>query len=181
MQNGKESILKKRIVITVIMVIVIVAAVAIFVMQKRDRTPNAGQLDDHLALSTTATTTDHTIEAASSDPTEHELVEADAYLKIELVGLGLIFEPLALTETRDIELPQPNGELNVIHITENSIEMVHSNCPGQDCIKQGIVTLANRDSRALYNMIICLPNQVVLELLSPEEAAADMAAYAAGD
>ena len=36
-------------------------------------------------------------------------------------------------------------------------------------MKQGTVTLENRDERILYNMIICLPNQVMLELYTPEE------------
>lgn len=167
--------MKKKIGIAAIAVVIIAIGITIFVTQKRDRTPNAGPLDEHLSSATTATTNAN----MTSDSTAFELVEADAYLKIELVGLGLIFEPLALTEERDLELPQPNGELNVVHITEHSIEMVHSNCPGQDCVKQGIVTLENRDTRALTNMIICLPNQVILELLTPEEALADMAAYAA--
>ena len=55
--------------------------------------------------------------------------------------------------------------------------MLSSTCKNQQCIHQGVVSLANRDSRALYNQIICLPNQVILELLTPEEAAAEMAGY----
>ena len=47
--------------------------------------------------------------------------------------------------------------------------MKSSPCDNQDCVKQGEVTLANKDERILSNMIICLPNQVVLELYTPEE------------
>ena len=32
------------------------------------------------------------------------------------------------------------------------------------------MTLDNIEERILFNMVICLPNQVTLELLTPEEA-----------
>ena len=47
--------------------------------------------------------------------------------------------------------------------------MEEANCQNQDCVGQGEVTLENRYERILSNMIICLPNQVVLQLYSPEE------------
>ena len=37
-------------------------------------------------------------------------------------------------------------------------------------MQQVEVTLENRDSRVLANMIICLPNEVILEVLTPAEA-----------
>ena len=58
---------------------------------------------------------------------------------------------------------------NVIHLTPDSVWMEDSTCEGHDCVKQGKVTLENRETRILSNMIICLPNQVVLELYTPEE------------
>ncbi len=45
-----------------------------------------------------------------------------------------------------------------------------SNCDNQDCVHQGKVTLDNRENRVLMNMIICLPNRVVLTLLDAQEA-----------
>ncbi len=47
--------------------------------------------------------------------------------------------------------------------------MEESNCPNQDCLRQGEVTLESRKERVLANMIVCLPHQLVLELLSREE------------
>ena len=47
--------------------------------------------------------------------------------------------------------------------------MEDSTCANHDCIDQGIVTLENRKERILGNMIICLPNQVCLQLYTPEE------------
>lgn len=58
---------------------------------------------------------------------------------------------------------------NVIHLTPDGVYMEDSTCENHDCIGQGEVTLENKDSRILSNMIICLPNQVMLALYTPEE------------
>lgn len=58
---------------------------------------------------------------------------------------------------------------NVVHITSEGMYMERSTCENQDCVEQGTVTLDNRQERALFNMIVCLPNQVMLELYTPEE------------
>ena len=58
---------------------------------------------------------------------------------------------------------------NVIHLTPEGVYMESSTCENHDCIEEGIVTLENRKDRILGNMIICLPNQVTLQLLTPEE------------
>ena len=48
--------------------------------------------------------------------------------------------------------------------------MESSNCENQNCIGQGEVTLENRETRVLFNMVICLPHGISLELLTKEEA-----------
>ena len=58
---------------------------------------------------------------------------------------------------------------NVIHLTPEGVYMESSTCENHDCIDEGLVTLENRKDRILGNMIICLPNQVTLQLLTPEE------------
>ena len=58
---------------------------------------------------------------------------------------------------------------NVIHLTPDGVYMEDSTCENHDCVGQGEVTLENRDERILGNMIICLPNQVYLQLFTPEE------------
>ena len=58
---------------------------------------------------------------------------------------------------------------NAIHVTQDSMYMKSATCENQNCIKQGTVNLQNMETRVLGNMIICLPNRVVLELLLPEE------------
>ena len=58
---------------------------------------------------------------------------------------------------------------NVIHVTPEGFYMESSNCEGHDCIEEGEVTLENRENRILWNMVVCLPHQITLELLTPEE------------
>lgn len=69
---------------------------------------------------------------------------------------------------------QPDGTqtLNVIHLTPDGVYMEDANCANHDCMGQGEVTLENIPERILGNMIICLPNQVVLQLYTPEETMA---------
>ena len=66
-------------------------------------------------------------------------------------------------------LPDGTQTLNVIHLTPDGVYMEDSTCKNHDCMDQGTVTLENRDERILGNMIICLPNQVCLQLFTPEE------------
>ena len=58
---------------------------------------------------------------------------------------------------------------NVIHLTPDGVYMEDSTCENHDCVQQGEVTLDNKADRILGNMIICLPNQVMLSLYTPEE------------
>ncbi len=66
-------------------------------------------------------------------------------------------------------LPDGTPAENVIHLTPDGVSMEDSTCENHDCVQQGEVTIDNRKDRILGNMIICLPNQVTLQLLTPEE------------
>ena len=99
---------------------------------------------------------------------ESSLPVAQAYLRVQ-VG-DTLYSPWPLTQEEDIAINQPDGQQNVVRLTPTSIRMHSANCDNHDCIKQGVVTLENRDLRMLANRIVCLPNQVVLELMDPEEA-----------
>ena len=94
--------------------------------------------------------------------------EARAYL-LMTVG-GTTYAPLALTAEGDFTIRQEaTGAENVVHVTPDSIAMKSANCDNQDCVEQGEVTLENKGERILGNMIICLPNQVTLQLYSRDE------------
>ena len=66
-------------------------------------------------------------------------------------------------------LPDGTEAVNVIHLTPDGVYMEDATCANHDCMGQGVVTLENREERILGNMIICLPNQVTLQLFTPEE------------
>ena len=96
-----------------------------------------------------------------------------AYLRIQ-VG-DEVWEPIPLADGDSYTITQPDGKENVVNVTATGAVMHFSTCDNQSCVKQGEVTLENRDSRVLANMIICLPNEVILEVLTPEEAGMEAA------
>jgi hypothetical protein len=96
-----------------------------------------------------------------------------AYLRIS--APDQTFELVPLTESREITISQADGSNNVVEIFPGGFRMKESNCKNQDCIKQGDVTVDNMASRVLANEIICLPHQVVLELVTADEQTAETA------
>ncbi len=100
--------------------------------------------------------------------TEATQGEAVAYLVLTLGDTR--YRPLPILKETSYRLHQSDGRENVFHVTQDSVYMESANCDNQNCIHQGTVSLGNRNTRVLGNMIICLPNQVVLELITPQEA-----------
>lgn len=83
---------------------------------------------------------------------------------------GTIHSVVLLDHEDTIELVQENGFRNVVKVFPGGFVMQESNCRNQDCIQQGEVTTDNVDTRLLYHQIICLPNQVVLEMVEGEDS-----------
>jgi len=94
--------------------------------------------------------------------------DTQAYLRIQ-VG-DVIWPLIPLTDGGEYTISQSDtGAKNVVQTTASGAVMHFSTCDNQNCVQQGEVTLTNRELRAMGNLIVCLPNQVVLELLEPEE------------
>jgi len=89
-----------------------------------------------------------------------------AYLRISVPGQT--YELIPLTEEREIVIEQADGSRNVVEIFPGGFRMKESNCPNQDCILQGDVTVDNIAGRVLANEIICLPHRLVLELVTAD-------------
>ena len=110
-------------------------------------------------------------EAPAAETTDTEGLDsrnAEAYLVVSVAGM--MYEPIPLVEEGRYSIRR--GDLvNVIEVTPTSIKMHESSCDNQDCVEQGTVSLENYKQRVLQNMIICLPNEVVLELYTTEELA----------
>ena len=103
---------------------------------------------------------------------------AEAYLLVT-TNNG-VYSPIPLNGENAFRIKQADGSENVVHIGKNSFYMESSNCDNQNCVGEGEVTLENRNSRILFNMVICLPHQLSLELLTPSETEERMLELYAG-
>ena len=106
-------------------------------------------------------------------PTGGDPATTDAFLRITAPDRGEQLIPL--TGDGEIVIEQADGSRNVVTLFKGGFRMKESNCKNQDCMKQGDVTLANIASRPLANQIICLPHQVVLELVTADGQAPETA------
>lgn len=96
-----------------------------------------------------------------------------AYVLVRMPNaVGLLPLPTEGEYTRTIRQTMADGTeaINVLHLTANGFRMEDANCEGHDCINEGEVTLENREVRVLWNMVICLPHQLSLELITRDEA-----------
>lgn len=127
-------------------------------------TPIASTEAPTATLEEAATSTDMEESAGKEDAASL----ADAYLVV-MVG-DVVYNPIPLTGPNRYVLRQGNGEkVNIVEVTEDSIWMAESTCDNQDCIYQGKVSLENRDARVLQNMVLCLPHNVTLLLMTQDE------------
>ena len=118
-------------------------------------------------------------EEAESTPEQPFLVQITeddpsiAYVLVRMPDpVGLLPLPTEGEYTRTIRRTMADGSeaVNVLHLTPNGFWMEDANCEGHDCINEGEVTLENREERVLWNMVICLPHQLSLELITRAEA-----------
>ena len=162
---------KNLIVIAALIVLIALVAVA------------AGQLKPKIDPTLGTLTADATaVPAATDAPAADAAAEmtrepAKAFLVVQVAGQ--MYEPIPLYEEGRYTVTR-GDYVNTIEVTPDSVRMYESSCDNQDCVEQGVVSLDNKDQRVLQNMIICLPNEVVLELYTPEELTAlllEMAGY----
>lgn len=183
----EQKRLDKRNLIVLAGVVVLIALVAIIAaMQKRELNPTLGTLEADPTAAPVATDAPTTAPkataapegtadpAATADPASAgatpEVAKPPAAAYLVVTVAGAMYEPIPLYEEGRYTVTR--GDLvNTIEVTPDSIRMYESSCDNQDCVEQGVVSLENRAKRVLQNMIICLPNEVVLELYTPEELA----------
>ena len=99
--------------------------------------------------------------------------EADAQAYLRVQAGSEIWPLIPLAEGGEHVIDQGSGRVNVVHTTATSIRMHSSTCDNQNCVDQGEVSLTNGSDRVLGNMIVCLPNEVILEILPASEAGAN--------
>ena len=182
-------------VILILVLIIGVIAVISFVLPKQGGTPvitvtDPGGIITTLAPEPTATSipateapaTDASATAAPAAETAHpdQATEKPAEEQAAASPRGWlvitvddkVYQPYPLTKTGDYTINQKKKNAkNVIHVTEDSIQMASSTCDNQVCVYEGVVTLENKESRILGGYIVCLPNGVTLQLLDENEYA----------
>ena len=133
------------------------------------------------ALPCMAEEADAALPEMTEQPFLTEITEDDPAVAYVLVRMpdpvGLLPLPLEGEYTRTIRQVMADGSeaINVLHLTPDGFRMEDANCQGHDCIEEGEVTLENREERVLMNMVICLPHELALELITREEAIAMLA------
>ena len=125
---------------------------------------------DSPATAAPAAETDNAAPATEAPAAEQEKTSPRGWLLITVDDK--VYTPYALTKTGDYTINQKKKNAkNVIHVTEDSIQMASSTCDNQVCVYEGEVTLENKESRILGGYIVCLPNGVTLQLLDENEYA----------
>ena len=179
----KRALYTNLTVIGLVVLLAVVGLVIAALLPERDITPTTDNPEElgitlHVEQSPVPTAVEATAApteepAASADtqdaaPTEAARPLAEAYLVI-MVG-DMVYNPIPLTGPNRYVLRQGDGEkVNIIEVTEDSIWMAESTCDNQDCIYQGTVSLENRETRVLQNMVLCLPHNVTLLMMTQEE------------
>ena len=74
---------------------------------------------------------------------------------------GQVVHRLDLNISREVKVNGSIGE-TIIKISQNSAQVVHSDCPEKICVKTGEIHLAGE-------MIVCVPNKVVIKINSKQK------------
>ena len=169
-------------------VIVLIAAIVLLLMQNNNNNSESRIQNSELnaeAIYTAVPDVEEKKEETVKETAETEKKEqpflvqitendpATAYVLVRMPNpVGLLPLPTEGEYSRTIRIQMAYGSeaVNVLHLTTDGFRMEDANCEGHDCVKQGEVTLANREDRILSNMIICLPHQLSAELITREEA-----------
>ena len=77
-------------------------------------------------------------------------------------------DPIPMDRDKIITLRQEDGKINKVHITPEKVYMESSTCDNQDCVGQGEVHVDTYQDRILSTYIICLPNNVQIEMVPVE-------------
>ena len=146
-----------------LLIFVVVIGIAFFLFAVTKRIPGRIPSPSGESLSSAGETA---LTQRSQSPL-HE-AEDDMFL---VVSVGRVtYEPILLEGDAEYVLNQKEtARQNVIHVAKDSAWMASSTCENQNCVEQGIVSAENREGRLLRNMIVCLPNEVLMELLSRKE------------
>ena len=79
---------------------------------------------------------------------------------------GMLRASYSLMEDRVVTITGVGGGTNELHIEAGTVYLTEATCPDHLCVRQGVIRRAGES-------IVYLPNQVVVELRSEQEAELD--------
>lgn len=132
------------------------------------QTPTAVATAEPAQSPETETTAEAGADAAMVGPMPAPQTEEVKGHVIITVGKRQYGDPIPMDRDKIITIKQDDGRVNRVHITSDSVYMESSTCENQDCVGQGAVTLENYKQRILSTYVICLPNEVTIEMVPVE-------------
>ncbi len=82
---------------------------------------------------------------------------------------GVITDTYDLSQDGEYTIEGANGQINTFRIKDEQVDMIDASCPDKLCVNQ-------HDIHYNHETIVCLPNMVVLEVISEEENDIDVIA-----
>ena len=80
-----------------------------------------------------------------------------------------LYREVSLAEDQEIQIQQADGSWNLLVIQQGQAYMKEASCPNQDCVQQSPLIPGETQLRPLGRWIVCLPNQVSVELVEEGE------------
>ena len=107
-------------------------------------------------------------EAAMVGPMPPKKAEVVRGYVVLTVGGRQYGDPIPMDRDKIITLRQDDDKINKVHITPEKVYMESSTCDNQDCVQQGEVHVDTYQDRILGTYVICLPNNVSIEMVPVE-------------
>ena len=86
--------------------------------------------------------------------------EAQVWFTLE----GRLLLTLPFAEAHEVSVLQEDGSENTVRMTGAAVYMEKVNCPHEDCVQMGEVTLENLEYRPLGGFLVCLPHKLTVEV-----------------
>lgn len=89
--------------------------------------------------------------------------------KVVITIDGEVYDTLDLNKETTLTVEGDNGIYNTFQVKDGAVDMIDASCPDLLCVKQ-------KDIHYNHETIVCLPNKVVIEVISSVESEVDMIA-----
>ncbi|WDV46244.1 NusG domain II-containing protein [Clostridiaceae bacterium M8S5] len=102
----------------------------------------------------------------------NNLINSDYDFNIVKITVdGKLYREIKLKDNNNEKIViEKNGHKNIIDITGNEVRMIQANCSDKVCIKMGAISEPGE-------MIVCLPNKVIIEIQGDKKKDIDGLTY----